>query len=124
MKLSSLFKQKTQDITINFSSAFSQTDNFRFVMGGKGRRNFAGGATGRLQADWSAKTTTRNDKIRISLRNMRVRSRDAVENDEHALKYLSLCETNIIGSSGLMLKMQVMDDAGSHDTVANKLIEG
>jgi lambda family phage portal protein len=123
MKLSSLFKRKSQDITINFSSAFSQTDNFRFVMGGKGRRNFAGGATGRLQADWSAKTTTRNDKIRISLRNMRVRSRDAVENDEHALKYLSLCETNIIGSSGLMLKMQVMDDAGSHDTVANKLIE-
>lgn len=123
MKLSSLFKRKSQDISLNFSSVYSQTDNFRYVMGGRGQRSFAGAATGRLQGDWSVKTTTRNDKIRMSLRNLRVRARELVEDDEHALNYLTLCETNIIGASGLMLKMQVMDDAGSHDTIANKLIE-
>jgi lambda family phage portal protein len=76
----------------------------------------------RLMGDWFSSSTTRNDKIRTSLRTMRNRSRQLAENDEHAINYLEMCRNNIVGANGILLKMMVRDDNGSLDQRANDII--
>lgn len=116
-------------ISMSFPSiAAFRSQNVQFVSAPmaprprRSHRNFDMAGNDRLMGDWFSSSTTRNDKIRTSLRTMRNRSRELAENDEHAINYLEMCRNNIVGAEGILLKMMVRDDNGSLDQRANDLI--
>lgn len=90
----------------------------------RGRRDFTGADAGRLYNDWIlGPGASRNEKIRRSLTTLRARCRDLAENDDYARKFVSLCKTNIAGSNGIKLSMDVTDPGGRPDKFANDSIE-
>jgi len=85
-------------------------------------RTFAGAQTGRLLSDWAPGTTTRNDKIQRSLKAMRSRCRQLVDDNEYAKKIIQLHQDNVIGAQGLSLTVLARDSNQSLDILANDAI--
>lgn len=79
--------------------------------------------TGRLEASWSVTPTTVDAVIYQHWSTLVARSREQAENNDHAAKFLSLCEINVVGPSGFTMKSQVKDPSGRPDLVAQKSIE-
>lgn len=51
------------------------------------------------------------------------RSREQAANNDYGKAYLRMCRQNIVGSTGVQLQAQSMDDNGKLDTLANQAIE-
>jgi lambda family phage portal protein len=79
--------------------------------------------TGRLESSWIATPTTVDALIYQHWGALVARSREQSENNDHATKFLSLCEINVAGPSGFTMKSQVKDPSGSPDLVAQKAVE-
>jgi lambda family phage portal protein len=79
--------------------------------------------TGRLEASWSGTPTTVDALIYQDLGTLVARSREQAENNDHAAKFLSLCEINVVGPNGFTCKSQIKDPSGKPDLVAQGAIE-
>lgn len=79
--------------------------------------------TGRLESTWSTNPVTVDAIIYQELTTLVARSREQADNNDHATKFLSLCEINVAGPTGFTLKSQVKDPSGSPDIVAQTAIE-
>lgn len=90
---------------------------------GKMLRMINAANTGRLETSWSVTPTTVDAVIYQHWSTLVARSREQAENNDHAAKFLSLCEINVVGPSGFTMKSQVKDPSGRPDLVAQKSIE-
>jgi lambda family phage portal protein len=90
---------------------------------GKMLRMINAAKTGRLEASWAVTPTTVDAMIYQHWSTLVARSREQAENNDHATKFLSLCEINVAGPSGFTMKSQVKDPSGSPDLVAQKAVE-
>jgi lambda family phage portal protein len=66
---------------------------------------FKAGMSNRLNADWAISIMSPDQKIRISLRVMRERSRQLAANNDYAARFLNKAKENVIGSSGIAMEM-------------------
>jgi len=89
----------------------------------KAKRRYQAAVYNRLTADWVADTRSADASIRYDLETLRNRSRNLCENDDYARRYLQLLRSNVIGSSGIMMEMDVRELNGRPDELANNLIE-
>ena len=90
---------------------------------GKMLRMINAANTGRLEASWAVTPTTVDAMIYKEWNTLVARSRDQAENNDHAAKFLSLCEINVVGPTGFTMKSQVKDPSGKPDLVAQGAVE-
>jgi len=88
------------------------------------RRGFDAASTGRLYSDWLTLPKSADSDIRYALKVIRARSRDLVQNNDYAHRYLDLLRTNVIGPRGIMLQVRSREPDGRLDQVANQILEG
>lgn len=87
------------------------------------RRNFDAATVDRITNSFLAPITTGDTELRNSLATMRARSRELERNNDYAKKFLHMCETNVIGKTGFILKSRARDKNGNLDKFANDTIE-
>lgn len=88
------------------------------------RRAFAAAQLNRLTDSWRITGEKIDDELRNDLDALRNRSRTLENNNDFALRYLSLVETNLIGKTAPRLISFADDAPGQPDTVARKAIVG
>lgn len=86
------------------------------------QRAFAAAQLNRLTASWQITGDKIDDELRNDLDALRNRSRTLENNNDHALKYLDLVETNLIGDTAPRLVSFADDAPGKPDTMARKAI--
>ncbi len=87
------------------------------------RRNFDAARTDRITNSFLAPITTGDQELRYALPAMRARSREMERNNDYAKKFLHMCETNVVGKTGFVLKNRARDASGGLDKRANAIIE-
>lgn len=87
------------------------------------RRNYEGAKVSRLVSGWATNVETANNTLKVSLRELRARSRDLERNNPHVTKFFKTAEKNILGKDGIRLQMRVTDPGGGVDEFANRIIE-
>ena len=85
-------------------------------------RAFAAAQINRLTNDWLAVITSMDMDIRYGGRILRERARDMAKNDDYARKIISEHQTNVVGSTGFKLQMNVKEGK-NQDELANSRIE-
>ena len=97
-----------------------------------GKRSFHAAASNRLTADWSTGSGSLDTQLRYSLESLRERSRELIQNNPYANKFMSMLKSNVLGAGGLKLKNRAQDPPtfrggewvpGLVDEYANRLIE-
>jgi len=68
------------------------------------KRSYAAAASNRLLADWTTMNTSADPHIRYSLRSLRARARDLVQNDPYANNFMRMIQMNIVGPDGFILR--------------------
>lgn len=86
-------------------------------------RGYSGAISSRLTGDWLNPTTTGDEEIRRDLQKLRNRCRELERNNDYVRRYLNGLDSNVIGSSGVMLQMKVEDSPLVYDEQANRAIE-
>lgn len=86
-------------------------------------RGYSGAISSRLTGDWLNPTTTGDEEIRRDLQKLRNRCRELERNNDYVRRYLNGLDSNVIGSSGVMLQMKVEDAPLVYDEQANRVIE-
>ena len=86
-------------------------------------RGYTGAVSSRLTGDWLNPTTTGDEEIRRDLQKLRNRCRELERNNDYVRRYLAGLDTNVLGSSGVMLQMKVEDAPLVYDENANRIIE-
>ena len=86
-------------------------------------RGYSGAISSRLTGDWLNPTTTGDEEIRRDLQKLRNRCRELERNNDYVRRYLNGLDSNVIGSSGVMLQMKVEDSPLVYDEQANRVIE-
>lgn len=89
----------------------------------KAKRRYQAAVYNRLTADWISDTKSADASVKYDLETLRNRSRELCQNDDYARRYLQLLSSNVIGSSGIMMEMDVREPTGQPDELANRLIE-
>ncbi len=84
---------------------------------------FTAADNNRLTAGWGATPLTADQIIDRNQRTLVARSREQAANNDYAKAFLRMCRQNIVGSTGVQLQAQSMDDKGKLDTKANQAIE-
>lgn len=79
------------------------------------RRSLQAGITDRLTASWTVADQTVNMSLLKTLRAARARSRDFVLNNEYGRKFIALVRANIVGSAGVVLKVDCRREDGTPD---------
>ena len=87
------------------------------------KRSYVGAESGRLYNWQSSSDRTADGEIRNALPILRRRSRELVQNEPLAKRYLSLLNTQVIGRQGIKLQMKARNDDSSLDLPANSLVE-
>jgi lambda family phage portal protein len=86
-------------------------------------RSYVAGETSRLY-NWQTGTDRSADgEIKDRLKTIRKRSRELIQNEPLAKKYISLLNTQVLGRFGIRLQMKARNDDKSLDLAANNLIE-
>ncbi len=80
------------------------------------QRSYAAGQVNRLSGDWTIRPTNTRYELRLSLRNIRARSRDLARNNDYIKKFLGMCKSNVIGPRGITLQVR----AHKQNTPADK----
>lgn len=88
------------------------------------RRAFAAAQLNRLTDSWRITGEKIDDELRNDLDALRNRARTLENNNDFALRYLSLVETNLIGKTAPKLISFADDAPGQPDTAARKAIVG
>lgn len=102
-----------------------------FLTGGSERRarparrgavhGYAGAAHSRLTQDWYAQLLSSDAHIKRALRTLRGRSRQLVRDNPHAVSFVNLLKSNIVGPDGVRLQSQVRAPDGSLSNEAKAL---
>lgn len=87
------------------------------------KRAYAAAAVNRLTSDWPVTNLSADAEIRTDLKPLRARSRNLAINTDHGRRFMWMVVTNIVGPSGVQLKMKVKDANGLQDTTANAIIQ-
>lgn len=77
----------------------------------------------RLTADWLSGGGDLNQELKSQLPILRLRAREVEQNSNIGQRFLSLCETHIVGPDGFTLQVQGKKPDGELDTENNNLIE-
>lgn len=85
-------------------------------------RSYKAAQSDRLVADWLSAGGDINQELKSQLPVLRSRAREAEQNSNMAQRFLSLCETHIVGPEGFALQLQGKL-SGELDSETNKLIE-
>lgn len=86
-------------------------------------RMFGSAENNRLTAGWGTTPLTADQVIEKNQRALVARSREQAANNDYAKAFLRMCRQNIVGSTGVQLQAQSIDDKGKLDTKANQAIE-
>ncbi len=85
-------------------------------------RSYVAGETSRLY-NWQTGTDRSADgEIKDRLKTIRKRSRELIQNEPLAKKYISLLNTQVLGRYGIRLQMKARNDDKSLDIAANNII--
>jgi len=87
------------------------------------KRSYAAANTVRILNSWTASNRSADADIYAALDKLRARSRDLADNNEYAKKFMQMVSTHVVGPHGFVLQMQVKDDSGTLDQMANNAIE-
>lgn len=87
------------------------------------RRAYAAAAVNRLTASWTISNRTGDEELKTALRPLRARSRELVQNNDHARKFMKMVSANVIGAAGITLQSKVKQPDGGLDIGANSIIE-
>lgn len=87
------------------------------------KRSFSGASVSRLTADWTTSSSTPNSDVYADLTKLKTRSRNLIQNNGYAKKFISLVRANVVGPHGLILQCMAKDTNGTYDKVANDQIE-
>lgn len=79
------------------------------------KRSFNAASINRLTSSWSTSNTSIDADIHRALDTLRARSRDLVNNNVYARKFLQMCESNIVGPNGFNLQCQPQDTRSGSD---------
>jgi len=93
---------------------------------GRALRSYMASSNDRLVADLMAVTgfVSGNAEVRMSLRSMRMRSRQLANDNEYVKRFLQLIRNNVVGPRGLELQMKIYKARGGKlDKDANETIE-
>ena len=88
------------------------------------KRSYVAAESGRLYNWQSASERSADGDVKNALVALRRRSRELVQNEPLAKRYLSLLNTQVIGRHGVKLQMIARRPDQSLDLDANNLIEG
>ena len=88
------------------------------------KRAYVAAKSGRLYNWQSASDRSADGDVKNALVALRRRSRELVQNEPLAKRYLSLLNTQVIGRHGVKLQMKARNPDQSLDLDANNLIEG
>ena len=77
----------------------------------------------RLTASWMTSTQSLDADLAAGLDKLRQRSRDMVQNNEYAVRFLAMVRANVVGPQGFRLQCRVEDRPGVSDNQANAAIE-
>jgi lambda family phage portal protein len=86
-------------------------------------RRFQAARLDRLSADWIATEQSINQELRGDLNRLRARGRELRHNNDYAMKFVGMCQANIIGPGGIRLQSRVQDANGVPDRLASAAIE-
>lgn len=89
---------------------------------GKIRRAFQAAKRDRLSADWLSSGEDINLELRHALQIIRSRARELEQNSNTARRFLSLCETHIVGPQGFLLQVKGKQRNGKLDDKRNRVI--
>src|SRR5579859_2246013 len=79
----------------------------------------------RLNAGWPMLPVPTDWIIRTALRRLRARSRDQVENNDYAKRFVTISDSNIVGPKGIVMRPHVKNpNNGQLDTLVNDAISG
>lgn len=86
-------------------------------------RNYDAAQINRLTSSWTVTNKTADAELRVALRAMRARSRNLVQNNDHAKKFISMVSSNVIGPGGIKLQSTAEQTNGKPDKGARDIIE-
>lgn len=86
-------------------------------------RMFTSSESSRLTSGWSATPLTADQIVDRNQRVLVARSREQAANNDYGRAFLRMCRQNIVGSTGIQLNAQSIDEKGKLDTLANQAIE-
>lgn len=91
---------------------------------------FKGAGTGRLMSDWVTSVLHIDQALRKDLSKLKARARDLTRNSYLGKRFVELAKANIVGSGGIQLQMNVVEDVligkktvEQPDVIANDKIE-
>lgn len=86
-------------------------------------RMFTATENTRLTAGWNSMPLTADEIIDRNQRALVARSREQAANNDYGKAFLRMCRQNIVGSTGVQLNAQSIDEKGKLDKLANDAIE-
>ena len=87
------------------------------------RRSYDAGSIGRLLNDWTTVNRTADAEIRGDLKTLRARARELTRNNDHAVKFLEMVKTNVIGPAGITMQSKAKRNDGTLDKLDNAQVE-
>ena len=87
------------------------------------RSNYDAAKVNRLTFDWAVSPLSIDSEIKRSLKALRFRCRDLERNNDYMRSLLRIFESQVIGKKGVTLQMNVRNDNGGPDRLANQAIE-
>ena len=86
-------------------------------------RSYDAGQLDRLSSDWNPPDYSADQHWYTAFPRLRSRARDLVMNDGYAERFMRLSRLNIVGPDGFKFQVDVRNDDGTTDTLANTKIE-
>ncbi len=86
-------------------------------------RAFQAASVGRLTSSWTTQTKKSDEVLRNELTILRARSRDQVDNNDYARRFINLLKTNVVGHNGFKFQACTCRKNGDKDKPANIALE-
>lgn len=97
------------------------------MFGGKPKQErniFNAMANNQLNSDWNVQFSTKGDaNFRYNIPLLREKARDLTLNNSYIVAFMNLLKNNVVGKNGITLSANVVNDNGTPDLLANKIIE-
>lgn len=105
--------------------AAEAVEGVRSVYGGPTvrARSYGAGNLSRLTEGWITTPESVDAVLRRELRILKARSRDQIQRNDYARRFVQLLQSNVLGAKGIALDSQVTDPEGTADTDAQEAIQ-
>jgi len=87
------------------------------------RRNYAAAKIDRLTSSWTTTSLTADETLESRLKVLVARSREQVENNDYAKRFINLVKSNVVGPKGITFQAKTERLNGEQDEPANKALE-